>query len=369
MPRLFLRFYLSILLVLLASWLIHGIVWQWRRDAEVTRVVEGAHGGGARLVARELNAVPIAEREQKLKRLQERFDYKLKVLSRDDLPDKTGEKLAAGSDIAHADWGKLHGIAASLNDGKFVHLGPFPDYFIKEVEISVRGWARLMGDTIDDLPIDERKDYLDGVQAHFDYSVAIVNASDLPPRALARINKGEDLVFFSDSENGSFAATPLSGRTEMVRLGPFPRFTAVETSAATTTLGLVILPAALALALLLRPITRQLHRVENAAKSIAAGNLGARVDERSFKSAKPLAQSFNNMAERTETLVLTKRELLQAVSHDLRTPLARMRFAIELIESAKDDAERKQRLDALDTATEELDGLVGELLSLSLIHI
>jgi two-component system sensor histidine kinase RstB len=69
------------------------------------------------------------------------------------------------------------------------------------------------------------------------------------------------------------------------------------------------------------------------------------------------------MAGRTEALVRTQRELLQAVSHELRTPLSRMRFAIDLIETAKDDQERKRRLESLDAATEELDELVGELLS------
>jgi two-component system sensor histidine kinase RstB len=106
-----------------------------------------------------------------------------------------------------------------------------------------------------------------------------------------------------------------------------------------------------------------LRQVEHAAKAIAAGELGARVTEKKMNSAKPLAQAFNHMASRTESLVRTQRELLQAVSHELRTPLSRMRFAIDLIEAAKDDEERQLRLDSLDAATEELDELVGELLS------
>jgi two-component system sensor histidine kinase RstB len=125
----------------------------------------------------------------------------------------------------------------------------------------------------------------------------------------------------------------------------------------------VLLPAVLAIAVLLRPVAGQLRHVERAAKEIASGNLGARVDERRVRSAKPLAQSFNHMASRTEALIRTQRELLQAVSHELRTPLSRMRFAIELIETAKDDGQRKRRHEDLDAATEELDELVGELLT------
>ena len=185
---------------------------------------------------------------------------------------------------------------------------------------------------------------------------------DLPSEPKDRISGGADVAFYSHQDDRWFAATPLSDGSEIVRFGPFPSFQKIEQKAATTTLALVLLPAAIAIALLLRPVARQLRLVENAAKAIAGGDLSARVDERRVHSAKPLAQSFNHMASRTETLVRTQRELLQAVSHELRTPLSRMRFAIDLIETAKDDAERKQRLDSLDAATEELDDLVGELL-------
>lgn len=68
------------------------------------------------------------------------------------------------------------------------------------------------------------------------------------------------------------------------------------------------------------------------------------------------------MASRTEALVRTQRELLQAVSHELRTPLARINFAIDLIRTAGNADERESRLNALDTAAQDLNELVGELL-------
>ncbi len=69
------------------------------------------------------------------------------------------------------------------------------------------------------------------------------------------------------------------------------------------------------------------------------------------------------MADRTERSLKSQRELLQAVSHELRTPLARIRFATDLVESAKTDDERRKRLEAIDDATQKLDDLVGELLT------
>ena len=56
--------------------------------------------------------------------------------------------------------------------------------------------------------------------------------------------------------------------------------------------ALVLLPVALAIALLLRPVARQLRHVERAAQTIAAGDLTARVDQRRVPSAKSLAHAL-----------------------------------------------------------------------------
>ncbi len=74
MTRLFIRFYLGVLIVLFLAWYIHGSVLKRRADEELARVMKEAHGGGARLVARELDASPPESRDQVLKSLRERFD-------------------------------------------------------------------------------------------------------------------------------------------------------------------------------------------------------------------------------------------------------------------------------------------------------
>ena len=76
-----------------------------------------------------------------------------------------------------------------------------------------------------------------------------------------------------------------------------------------------------------------------------------------------LARAFDEMADRTETLLTAERRLLQDVSHELRSPLARLRFAIELARSNGDSkgaamARIKREVDRLST-------LVGELLQVT----
>ena len=367
MTWLFIRFYVCVLIVLFMAWYIHSAVVKSRADAEWERVIVEAHGGGARLVASELDASPPESREQALASLCERFDYPVDVIALTDLPNTLQPQISSGDDVACLRLGKKLCVVAALSDGaEVVRLGPFPNYDLQEIEQAIGGWMRLTANKLDAATPGKRQTVLKELQEQSDISIDIAGREDLPDWPRGRIAHGEDIVFYPEDPQRNdrrFAATPLSDRTEVVCFGPFPSFERIEQKAATTTLALVLLPAALAIAVLLRPVARQLRRVEHAAQAIAAGDLGARVDERRVRSAKPLAHAFNNMASRTEALVRTQRELLQAVSHELRTPLSRMRFAIDLIETAKDDEERKRRLESLDAATEELDELVGELLS------
>lgn len=367
MTWLFVRFYVCVLIVLFVAWYIHGSVVKSRADAEWNRVIVEAHGGGARLVASELNASPPESREQVLNSLRKQFAYPVDVIPVQELPSGPRRQISSGDDVAcFRPDNRYYIVAALTGSAEVVRLGPFPDYDLQEIEQSLGGWMRLTADKLDAATPDDRSAVLDELQTRFDFPIKIAGCEDLPGWPARRISGGEDVVFYSPDPQPSerwFAATPLQNGTEIVRFGPLPSFERIEQKAATTTLALVLLPAAIAIALLLRPVARQLRRVEHAAQAIAAGDMSARVDERRVRSARRLAQAFNNMASRTETLVRTQRELLQAVSHELRTPLSRMRFAIDLIETAKDDEERKRRLESLDAATEELDGLVDELLS------
>ncbi len=91
--------------------------------------------------------------------------------------------------------------------------------------------------------------------------------------------------------------------------------------------------------------------------------MSARIDSGRRSLRLPLAGAFNTMADRLEQLLRAQKELLQAVSHELRTPLARIKFGTELLRSAEDPAQRTKRIEAIDDATDQLEELVGELLT------
>ena len=113
----------------------------------------------------------------------------------------------------------------------------------------------------------------------------------------------------------------------------------------------------------IRPIHRQLEALSRATRAFGAGDLAARAPVRSDDASGQLARSFNRMATRVERLVHGREELLRGVSHELRTPLARLRFAVELLADDPDPAAREQREAKIQRDIEDLDALVGELLT------
>jgi two-component system sensor histidine kinase RstB len=130
-------------------------------------------------------------------------------------------------------------------------------------------------------------------------------------------------------------------------------------------------PIGIVLAIILTPLVAsavamrlaaQLRKVERASEALGSGVLSARVDNPDGPSHE-LAASFNDMAECVERLVKDREELVQAVSHELGSPLSRLQFQLELLDNARDSDERRERVEAMTREIEELHELVAELSS------
>ncbi len=83
------------------------------------------------------------------------------------------------------------------------------------------------------------------------------------------------------------------------------------------------------LILWLIPLTRRLYLLNNAAAKIGSGQLEVRIKTSRFSYIKMLEQSFNTMASQIEKLVADNKILARSLSHDIRTPMACLRFGID----------------------------------------
>jgi signal transduction histidine kinase len=99
---------------------------------------------------------------------------------------------------------------------------------------------------------------------------------------------------------------------------------------------LILAAVALVCWLLALTIVRPIRQLASAVDRFGSGDLATRIPAPRSDEVGDLARAFNRMAERIETLVTAERRLLQDISHELRSPLARLHLAIELGRTAAD---------------------------------
>jgi len=118
---------------------------------------------------------------------------------------------------------------------------------------------------------------------------------------------------------------------------------------------------------LTRHITSPILKLRKTANQLAAGNLSARVGQISPRRKDELAdlyQDFDHMAEQIETLLASQQRLLSDISHELRSPLARLSVALGIARRTSTPASLPS-LDRIERETERLNELIGGLLNLA----
>jgi signal transduction histidine kinase len=112
-------------------------------------------------------------------------------------------------------------------------------------------------------------------------------------------------------------------------------------------------------------ISRPVERLTAAVRRLGSGDLAARVPTEPHHGRRAdeiveLTRAFNEMAERVERLVRSEKELLANISHELRSPLARIRLALELVPR---DAAGAHHLSDVERDLAELDRLIEDVLT------
>jgi signal transduction histidine kinase len=135
-------------------------------------------------------------------------------------------------------------------------------------------------------------------------------------------------------------------------------------------LGLVIIGIVVALLVLpvSRYITKRVKGLSESVSQIAEGDLSHRAMVKGKDEIGELGRAFNRMADKLEKMIQSGKELTANVSHELRSPLARIRVAEELLREkleAIDEDFWKRHLDGIREDIEELDRLIGQILNLS----
>ncbi|CAN5321344.1 HAMP domain-containing sensor histidine kinase [soil metagenome] len=123
-------------------------------------------------------------------------------------------------------------------------------------------------------------------------------------------------------------------------------------------LGLIALAVGIGAYPIVRRLTVRLERLQASVEALGAGQLSTRVAVEGHDEVARLAASFNRSAERIEALIEAQKTLLANASHELRSPLARIRMAVELMRSGSQEGMQNELVRNI----AELDQLIDEIL-------
>lgn len=168
-----------------------------------------------------------------------------------------------------------------------------------------------------------------------------------------------DTVEFQDGEGRGYTIYTVNRAPPVTLLAPGPQGTALRLVAAAVISALISF-------FLARSLVTPLEELRRASRKIAAGDLATRVGKsmpRRQDEIGQLATDFNIMTSRLQAMQQANRRLLQDVSHELRSPLARLSVALEIARK-KGAGEIEPELDRIGLEGERLESLVSDVLGM-----
>lgn len=190
----------------------------------------------------------------------------------------------------------------------------------------------------------------------FKFHIEPLGKRQLAPELEKKLRNGEIVAL--DSEYSFIQRIPRSHY--VLAVGPIPYlFYLHEMRLLDLALLLFIgLSLALPVFIWMRPHWQDLLRLENAAQRLGEGHLEERTHFETTSSLHRLGVAFNQMADNINTLIVSKKQLIDGIAHELRTPLVRLRYRLAMSDNLSESEQT-----ALNRDIEQLEGLIDELLT------
>ncbi len=264
--------------------------------------------------------------------------------------------------------------------GSFIAIAFFADFVISTAVKGItddytsrfmRGTIVLIEDELFRRPRSEWPKTIKALDAKFAYRLSIIErwTLKLPPKQAEKLDSGELAI---DAE-GDVIYHRLKQTPQVLKVGPIspganpdqPRILPLDLRIRLLTWSLIGLFLAVAVWFWVRPVWRDLEALRQTARALGEGHFETRSPEARSGAFELLTETLNGMAERIQRLIATQKELSSAISHELRTPISRMRFALEMLTETDEREEQERLWQMMNVDLEELDNLIDSSLTYS----
>lgn len=210
-------------------------------------------------------------------------------------------------------------------------------------------------------------DTLNTLQANFGFPLQLKNLSDVSKnlvdkeKQLALLEKNKAINISQGTKYATFIQK-IPNSSSLLQIGPVEVPWYLRNSPYLF-IAAFILSFATTLLLWLWPFWTNLTKIKTASEEFGSGNYSARIPHKRWSPIANVSKAFNAMAEQTQSSMRAQKELTSAISHELRTPVARMRFAIEMLDASSDKSEKSRYVKDINEDIDELNLLLEELLT------
>ena len=230
---------------------------------------------------------------------------------------------------------------------------------------SQRGTVNLIRIKINENKNRPLQEVVDELQPYFSYPIKILPINTTLPHSVFKELK--NLGFSYDSDKEVIYIDLNDGN--LLQLGPIIMRDILQSNTMSLTVFIIIwaLFSAIIFFILIyfafSAVWKDLVNIRQTAEQLGQGNLKARTENVKGWLFKPLANVLNNMGTHIEHLVSTNQTISHAMAHELRTPLARMRFALGMLEESNDKQEKLLLQKGMSDDINELETLINASLN------
>lgn len=264
--------------------------------------------------------------------------------------------------------------------GSFVAIAFTADFIISTAQRGItddyarrfmRGTITLIEDELFRHPRRDWQKTIQEIDEKFSYNLDIVERISLDrtltPTQVIKLDAGDIAI----DHDGDIMYHRLGTSSKVLVVGPLasnrnPELRdrlPLELRLRLLTWSLIGVIFAIALWFWIRPVWRDLEALRQTARDLGDGHFEARSPAARTQLFAPLSDTMNSMAERIRQLLATHRELSCGISHELRTPIARMRFALEMLTETDESEERERLWAMMEADLDELDQLIDTSLT------
>ncbi len=363
MGRLFLKLY-SILVLVVVLYFIGVANLDSLLRGTLERYFSGLASGTFYLLESRFRETPQAQWPALVAEANRGDGYRISLRAIDSitLPEADMARLKEGKMVIFNRYGASHSYQRILGSGWVLEF-PFEQSEYAANQRLSRSTFNLIEARLQAQPPERWEGVIADLRRHFSFPLQLLSQEqvELPEALKGDLLAGEIVWQRLDSQT-DYLYLRLDGGPRVLKMGPFDEPLTLSYLRTILMLSLALL-VALAVLLWVYPLWRDLRRLGVTAEAFGEGDFSVRAPLPRRSVLYHLATAFNGMAERIQRLISSHKELTNAVSHELRTPIARLRFGMEMLQSSRNEADRRRYMQSMSADIDELDQLVAELLT------